>query len=95
MLLSDVSADWVEDALDGYAGKAGHWIVLAIVMLGYAIYAISGRRTPTSTPRISPLPRRSRLSRTLNPHAPIRRRFSRQRTCRARNKFLHRRPGLN
>jgi hypothetical protein len=40
MLLSDISADWAEEALDGWVGRAGHWIVLSLVMMGYAVHAL-------------------------------------------------------
>src|SRR6185295_8748921 len=50
MLLSDMSADWAEDALDGCVGRAAHWVVLALVMMGYAVHALRARE-PGLAPR--------------------------------------------
>src|SRR5687767_10040045 len=58
MLMSDISAEWAEDALDGYAGAAGHWLILVIVMLGYAIHSCRCRRQRRVLDGVSPRNRR-------------------------------------
>jgi hypothetical protein len=84
MLLSDVSADVVEDAVDGFAGKLGHWLMLAVVMLGYSVHIMRRKQVVGhQTPLLRQTPHRGQRHRRIARRIPLR--------PRARSRVVYRR----